>query len=297
MFWEDLGIDALFVDEAQNFKTCGPSIAVQKLPKYLGGIENPSQRALDFAIRAHLVRQKNGGSGVYLLSATPAKNSPLEYFSLLSLVDGMPGRGLGLRTPRTSSRGISRSKKAGSRHGSGRGLARGCDRVSEPPELKDILFRFSEFRTAQEVGLLLPKSDPQTIKVPMGTEQAKVHEGLLNNYRYLITDRSAGARNRLKRWVPSCRCLWCRSIRAPYAASQRRDGQEQLESGDGNQLAQAGIHRVRSDEEAALRTHHHLWRAVAFTTGCASCSCKRGSARAHRHPSTQRRPRPRCAGK
>ena len=63
---------------------------------------------LDFAIRAHLVRQKNGGSGVYLLSVTPAKNSPLEYFSLLSLVDGDAWARLGIWTPRTSSPGISR---------------------------------------------------------------------------------------------------------------------------------------------------------------------------------------------
>jgi N12 class adenine-specific DNA methylase len=67
-----------------------------KPPKYLGAIDRPSQRALEFAIRAYLVRRKNGGSGVFLLSATPAKNSPIEYFSLLSLVDGEAWTKLGI---------------------------------------------------------------------------------------------------------------------------------------------------------------------------------------------------------
>jgi len=197
VFWEDLGIDALFVDEAQNFKNLWPvHRGTEKLPKYLGGIESPSQRALDFAIRAHLVRQKNGGSGVYLLSATPAKNSPLEYFSLLSLVDGDAWARLGITD---TSDFIARYLKIERKLVLDTDLAEVWREVvtgfRNLLELKDILFRFSEFRTAQEVGLLLPKSDPQTIKVPMGTEQAKVHEGLLNTYRYLITDRSAGARN------------------------------------------------------------------------------------------------------
>jgi N12 class adenine-specific DNA methylase len=96
--WEDLGIDALFLDEAQNMKNLWPYLRGDggKPPKYLGAIDRPSQRALEFAIRAYLVRRKNGGSGVFLLSATPAKNSPIEYFSLLSLVDGEAWTKLGI---------------------------------------------------------------------------------------------------------------------------------------------------------------------------------------------------------
>ncbi len=197
VFWEDLGIDALFVDEAQNFKNLWPvHRGTEKLPKYLGGIETSSQRALDFAIRAHLVRQKNGGSGVYLLSATPAKNSPLEYFSLLSLVDGDAWARLGITD---TSDFIARYLKIERKLVLDTDLAEVSREVvtgfRNIQELKDILFRFSEFRTAQEVGLLLPKSVPQTIKVPMGKEQEEVHQRLLNKYRYLIADRSAGARH------------------------------------------------------------------------------------------------------
>ena len=89
IYWEDLQCDLLVLDEAQNMKNLWP---VQQreggVPKYLGAITEGSDRAWNFAIRAALVRMRTGGSGVVLLSATPAKNSPLEYYTLLGYVDG-----------------------------------------------------------------------------------------------------------------------------------------------------------------------------------------------------------------
>ena len=198
VFWEELGVDALFVDEAQNFKNLWPvHRGTEALPKYLGGIQTPTQRALDFAIRAFLVRKKNGGSGVYLLSATPAKNSPIEYFSLLSLVDGDAWSRLGVTDP---SDFIARYLKIERKQVLDTNLKEELREVvvgfRNIPELKDILFRFAEFRTAAEVGLKLPISDSQTLKVPMSEAQSTLHTALLQQYRALITDRSAGARNK-----------------------------------------------------------------------------------------------------
>ena len=199
IFWEDLGIDALLVDEAQNFKNLWPVSAGPggDVPKYLGGIETPTQRALDLAVRAYLVRQKNGGSGVYLLSATPAKNSPLEYFSLISYIDGDAWARLGVAD---TSHFISRYLKTEWKRILDTDLSE-VDRevvtgFVNLPELKEIIFRFAEFRTAQDVGLKLPKSEPQTIKVPMSDSQAEVHQKLLSEYRVLIQDRGEGARNK-----------------------------------------------------------------------------------------------------
>ena len=199
IYWEDLGIDALFVDEAQNFKNLWPVILRpnQEMPKYLGGIDRASQRAMEMAVRAFLVRQKNGGSGVYLLSATPAKNSPLEYFSLLSYVDGEAWARLGITD---SAMFISRYLRIESKTVLDTDLSTVTREVVvgflNIPELREAIYRFAEFRTAEEVGLKLPQTKPDTIKVPMSVEQQEVHANGLAVYRELISDRSQGARNK-----------------------------------------------------------------------------------------------------
>jgi hypothetical protein len=63
------------------------------------------------------------------------------------------------------------------------------------PELRDAINRLSEFRTAEEVGLKLPKTDVYTIKVPMDEAAERVSPRLIALYRENIADRSAGARN------------------------------------------------------------------------------------------------------
>ncbi|MBK8359424.1 MAG: hypothetical protein IPL15_10765 [Comamonadaceae bacterium] len=196
--WEDLGIDALFLDEAQNMKNLWPYLRGDggKPPKYLGAIDRPSQRALEFAIRAYLVRRKNGGSGVFLLSATPAKNSPIEYFSLLSLVDGEAWTKLGITD---SGIFVTRYLKIERKRVLDTDLTQTTREVVvgfvNIPELRDAINRLSEFRTAEEVGLKLPKTDVYTIKVPMDEEQSQSHRRLIALYRENIADRSAGARN------------------------------------------------------------------------------------------------------
>lgn len=189
IFWEDLGIDCLMLDEAQNMKNLWPTPrgAEEKPPKYLGAIAEPSSRALEFAIRASMVRQKSAGSGVFLLSATPAKNSPLEYFSLLSLVDGEAWGRVGITDPSVF---MDRYLRIEVKRTMGTGLETEFRSVvvgfKNIPELRDLIFRLAEFRTAEEVGLKLPKTEPKTISVPMSVEQIEKHGVLLEQYRALI---------------------------------------------------------------------------------------------------------------
>ena len=199
IYWEDLGIDCLLLDEAQNMKNLWPvpRRSGEQPPKYLGAIEEPSARALEFAIRAFLVRQRTGGSGVYLLSATPAKNSPLEYFSLLSLVDGDAWTRLGITDPDAF---IDRFLKIEVMGVMDTDLKRRFREVvvgfMNLDELREIIFRYAEFRTAEEVGLKLPKVEPDTIKVPMEAHQADFHKRWIDEYRMLMKSRSGGAKNK-----------------------------------------------------------------------------------------------------
>jgi hypothetical protein len=116
---------------------------------------------------------------VFLLSATPAKNSPIEYFSLLSLVDGEAWTKLGITD---SGIFVTRYLKIERKRVLDTDLTQTTREVVvgfvNIPELRDAINRLSEFRTAEEVGLKLPKTDVYTIKVPMDEEQSHVSPSL-----------------------------------------------------------------------------------------------------------------------
>ena len=67
----------LIVDEAQNFKNLYlPEAREGGVPRFMGNAGTGSKRAWQLDFRTAAIRRHTGGSGVVLLSATPAKNSP-----------------------------------------------------------------------------------------------------------------------------------------------------------------------------------------------------------------------------
>jgi hypothetical protein len=81
------GFDYLIIDEAHNFKNVFGSVALEKEQNDIWKIQKkPStKRAIKaFVLSLYLQRKYNGN--VLLLTATPFTNSPLEIFSMMSLV-------------------------------------------------------------------------------------------------------------------------------------------------------------------------------------------------------------------
>ncbi len=200
IYWEDLQCDLLVLDEAQNMKNLWP---VQQreggVPKYLGAITEGSDRAWSFAIRAALVRMRTGGSGVVLLSATPAKNSPLEYYTLLGYVDGQAWSRLGITDPEIF---IDRYLRLEMRDIVGtdlkphlRSVVAGFQNLDE---LRDVIFRYAEFRTAEEVGLTLPETQVEQIRVPMSEAQQEKYERYLEDYEQALKRSRVDPRMRLR---------------------------------------------------------------------------------------------------
>lgn len=90
VFFEDCGFDNITVDEAHNFK----NLWTVPRPKNKGesnefsGIPTgkPSARALKLFAMTQLTQRHNDDRNVFLLTATPFTNSPLEVYSMLSYV-------------------------------------------------------------------------------------------------------------------------------------------------------------------------------------------------------------------
>jgi superfamily II DNA or RNA helicase len=172
--WNELGIDLLIVDEAQNYKNLYlPEAREGGVPRFMGNAGAGSKRAWQLDFRSAAVREKNGGSGVVLLSATPAKNSPLEFYNLIQYVDHDVWARQGIRDPeqfidrylRIELKPVVDSKMEVVE----RSAVTGFQNLHE---LRDTLFRYGEFKTAEDVGLKLPEPMVSMVEVDMDARQA-----------------------------------------------------------------------------------------------------------------------------
>jgi N12 class adenine-specific DNA methylase len=159
--WDDIGVDLLIIDEAQNFKNLYlPEPREGGVPRFMGNAGEGSKRAWQLDFRCAAVRRRTGGAGVVLLSATPAKNSPLEFYNLIQYVDHDAWSRMGIRDPEqfidrylrielkavvdTKMDVVERSAVVG---------------FQNLHELREVIFRYGEFKTAEDVGPQAPRAE------------------------------------------------------------------------------------------------------------------------------------------
>ncbi|MBK6580397.1 MAG: hypothetical protein IPG17_30395 [Sandaracinaceae bacterium] len=112
-----------------------------------------------------------------LLSATPAKNSPLEFYSLIQYVDPDAWTRMGIRDPeqfidrylRIEMRSVVNPKL----EIEDRSAVVGFQNLHE---LRDVIFRYGDFKTAEEVGLKLPEPKVEMVEVDMDDAQSDKYD-------------------------------------------------------------------------------------------------------------------------
>ncbi len=77
--FSDLGVDALFVDEAHEFKNLSYSTSMN-----VSGLGNTagSAKALDLFVKCRYLQRQNEGKGVYFLTGTPISNTIAEVYTM-----------------------------------------------------------------------------------------------------------------------------------------------------------------------------------------------------------------------
>ena len=174
IFWDQLGIDMFIIDEAQNFKNLHmPQPRAGNVPKFMGAAGEGSDRAWQVDFRAAAVRRNTGGAGVVLLSATPAKNSPLEFYNLVQFVDPHAFYKAGIYDPeqfieRFLEITVTDVPDPTSFNITQESAVTGFKNLDD---LRTLLFTYGEFRTAEEVGLRLPCPIVERITVTMDDRQ------------------------------------------------------------------------------------------------------------------------------
>lgn len=83
MTFEQMGVDALFIDEAHNYKKIGfPS----KMSNVKGIDTSASQRANSMLLKAQWISENNGGRNVVLATGTPISNTMAEVWTMMNFV-------------------------------------------------------------------------------------------------------------------------------------------------------------------------------------------------------------------
>ena len=77
MYFEETGVDALFVDEAHLFKNLE---VLTKMNNVAGLGSSGSQRAMDMRMKIQYINEKNQGRGVIMATGTPLSNSMVELY-------------------------------------------------------------------------------------------------------------------------------------------------------------------------------------------------------------------------
>ncbi len=179
VYWNDLGIDMMIVDEGHGYKNL--YAAKQRFgesPKFLGG-QGQSNRAFDMQMKTRYLREHNDGNGVYMLTATPTKNSPLEIYSMLSHVAPEAFERIGIRN---SEEFLDRfctfvEDKVLSTSG-GIEDAIVTAGFKNLGELREIMRRYINRRSAADVGLVIPARDDRMHLIDMSQRQQEVYAGL-----------------------------------------------------------------------------------------------------------------------
>lgn len=80
VYFDELGIDSLFIDEAHLYKK---NFFVSKLPQMKGLDRSSSQRSLSLTLKIRQVMEKTGGRNIYLATGTPVTNTLAEVWNMV----------------------------------------------------------------------------------------------------------------------------------------------------------------------------------------------------------------------
>jgi hypothetical protein len=179
LFFEDLGCDLLLADEAHLFKR-------RSLSTKLTGIaglpsKSASARGDDFESKVRWMQRQYGAGCLVKASGTPINNTIAECFT--ELWDLHPERmaELGLNTFDACVAQFCQVNHAIEIKPTGElGPSTRLDRFINLPELKRLLFAVADVRTAEEVGLKVPKAKIVKVVAPMTPAQRKFQDSIVD---------------------------------------------------------------------------------------------------------------------
>jgi N12 class adenine-specific DNA methylase len=173
--FEQLGVDALFVDEAHFWKNLGRSSKLQNL----AGLSNTnSQRAMDAFIKCRIV-QSNGGRLIFA-TGTPVSNSIAELYTMQRFLQPKALERQGIENFDSWVGAFAEKVTAPEIDPTGRfKLKTRLTRFTNVPELMTLFREVGDIRTAEQLNLPRPEVERLTIATGASPLQLKYMERLI----------------------------------------------------------------------------------------------------------------------
>ncbi len=176
IFFEDLGIDCIMVDEGHRYKNMyEPKSREGAKPQFMGGGRDAKRSRALLQKSMYLREQNADGGGMYMLTATPVKNSPMEVFNMIQYTNPEELERRGIRNHEEfldrycdlEERLIANSKGEMEK----KLVVAGFKNLDE---LRQMMGVAMEKKTGAEVGLKLPEAKVRNHNFEVSSEQKEV---------------------------------------------------------------------------------------------------------------------------
>ncbi len=187
--FEELGVDRLFVDEAQAYKNL---FYVTKMTRVAGLPQSASERAFDMFLKVQHVQRLNGGGGVVFATGTPVTNTMAELYTLQRFLqmDTLRQRRLQHFDSWAATFGETVTAMELSPEGSGYRLNTRFARFVNVPELMQQFRQVSDIQTAAMLKLPIPalhEGKAQVVRAPSTPELKELVASLAKRAEKLRT--------------------------------------------------------------------------------------------------------------
>ncbi|MDB6094039.1 MAG: N-domain protein family [Verrucomicrobia bacterium] len=189
--FEEIGVDRLFVDEAQAFKNL---FYATKMTRVAGLPQAASERALDMFLKTRYLQKENAGAGVVFATGTPITNTMAEMFTLQRYLqmDVLKFRRLSHFDAWAGTFGETVSAMELAPDGAGYRMHTRFARFVNVPELMHLFRQVADVQTADMLKLPVPEIEggkPRIIRAPATPELKAFVASLAQRAEKLKTDR------------------------------------------------------------------------------------------------------------
>ena len=191
LVFDELGIDYLFIDEAQYFKNLETPT---KMDRVAGIQTGGSERAFDLFMKTRFLHQRHPGHGVTFATGTPISNTMVEMYTLQRYLDpeGMRSRGIDHFDAWAATFGEVIDTMEISPDGASLRPRSRFARFTNLPELQQLFRAFADVQTADMLDLPRPRLEggkPAIVACPMSAEQYALQQELVERYERLRSQK------------------------------------------------------------------------------------------------------------
>lgn len=169
--FEQLGVDQIFVDEADQFKNL---YFATKMRNIAGMSQANSQRSMDMFMKTQYLMNANNGRGVVFATGTPISNTMAEMFTMLRYLDnkGLKEKNLGFFDNWAATFATKETTAELSPDGSGYRTVEKFTKFNNMPELTKMFRKVADVKKIEDLDLKIPKlknGKPTVVEIPMNS--------------------------------------------------------------------------------------------------------------------------------